>query len=75
MTDKHGPYTTYREIVFLDGLGRWARHAGNPQGTTLSRRELLWNYYSTLEKRALWGHIDPEEVMDHVQRLLRGEGI
>lgn len=65
-----------REVEFLEGLGRWAMHPQKPEGTGLSRLQLLENYHATMHLRGDWGFLDREKVRKVVNRMildLKGE--
>jgi hypothetical protein len=57
------PYTTYDEIAFINGIGRWGISSRN-------KKRLLHNYVSTLNSRSWDTTIEPLLVISHAQMLL-----
>ena len=64
---------TFREKLFLDRLGEWSRCPHKPEGTGLSRLELLKRYRDTQGERRCWAGIDEMTIEEYVDELIRQE--
>ena len=70
---KHrGPWTTFRELEFLDGLGKHRPMHMRPR-PPIDRRILLRKYMETMHLRVKWGAADPGEIISYLRKEL-GDG-
>ena len=67
-----GVWTTFREIEFLEGLGKHRPVKDRPRDWW-SRGKLLRKYRATMHKRVDWGVIDPYEVVAYIAQELAEE--
>ena len=63
-------WNTNHEIEFLRELGSNS-NAFKLRGTT--RKEMLWNYYNSIDKRIKWDYVDRDFVKKECERMLRHE--
>lgn len=73
MSDYNENHSTQQEKEFLNGLGGWSKHVNKPEGTGMTKEELLQSYLVTMHLRQEWGSIDKVEVKRYVRFLLRQE--
>ena len=65
-------WSTFREIEFLEGLGRWRPKNVRPRDW-LGRGLLLRAYRDNLPSRELWANIDKAEVEAYIEEELAEE--
>ena len=61
---------TEKEKQFLRYLGIWSRSRSNPEGTRLSRLELLLRYQKTLHLWGKPGEINKARIARYVSELI-----
>ena len=58
-------HNTFRELVFIDGLGKWQEY-----GILRERKILLKNYLKAIEKRVKWADLNKDIIKKYILKSI-----